>query len=91
MKALAILIALTATAWAHKPSDAHLALAADGAHITGRLDVAVRDLDGALQIDDGDGHITWVSSRPRRRGSPTTCARGWRSTAARSSSAPRSS
>ena len=59
MKALAILIALTATAWAHKPSDAHLTLAADGARVTGRLDVAVRDLDGALQIDDGDGRITW--------------------------------
>jgi len=60
MKALAILIALTATAWAHKPSDAHLALAADGTRVTGRLDVAVRDLDGALQIDDGDGRITWA-------------------------------
>lgn len=59
MKSLLVLIAMTATAWAHKPSDAQLALSADGAHVTGRLDVAVRDLDGALQIDDGDGRITW--------------------------------
>jgi hypothetical protein len=48
-------------AWAHKPSDAHLRLAASGTAITGRLDVAVRDLDGALGLDaDGDGRITWA-------------------------------
>lgn len=48
------------TAWAHKPSDAHLRLAADGDALTGRLDVAVRDLDGALGLDrDGNGEITW--------------------------------
>ena len=59
MKALAILLALTTAAWAHKPSDAHLALHAEGAALDGRLDIAVRDLDGALQIDNGDGTITW--------------------------------
>ena len=49
-----------APAHAHKPSDAHLRLAVDGGAITGRLDVAVRDLDGALGLDgDGDGRITW--------------------------------
>jgi hypothetical protein len=49
-----------APAWAHKPSDAHLQLAADGDAITGRLDVAVRDLDGALGLDgDGNGEVTW--------------------------------
>ena len=48
-------------AWAHKPSDAHLRLAVDGDAITGRLDVAIRDLDGALGLDgDGDGAITWA-------------------------------
>ena len=56
-------------AWAHKPSDAHLRLAADGDTITGRLDVAVRDLDGALGLDaDGNGEITWAelsSAAPR--------------------------
>ena len=59
MKSLLVLIALTSAAWAHKPSDAHLALEPEGARVTGRLDVSVRDLDGALQIDDGDGRITW--------------------------------
>jgi len=59
VKAIAILLALTTAAWAHKPSDAHLALHAEGAALDGRLDIAVRDLDGALQIDNGDGTITW--------------------------------
>ena len=58
----AVAVALAAhPAWAHKPSDAHLRLTADGAQLTGRLDVAVRDLDGALALDaDGDGAITWA-------------------------------
>lgn len=48
------------SAWAHKPSDAHLHLAVDGSVVRGRLDVAVRDLDAALTLDaDGDGRITW--------------------------------
>src|SRR5262245_12345915 len=64
--ALAALVVSCATlaaapAWAHKPSDAHLRLAVDGDTITGRLDVAVRDLDGALGLDgDGNGEITWA-------------------------------
>jgi HupE/UreJ protein len=53
------IVALSGIAQAHKPSDAHLALSADGQTLTGRLDIAVRDLDAALQIDDGDGDITW--------------------------------
>ncbi|HET9990391.1 MAG TPA: HupE/UreJ family protein [Kofleriaceae bacterium] len=57
--AILAVLALSATAWAHKPSDAHLALQRDGAALEGRLDIAVRDLDGALQIDNGDGAITW--------------------------------
>jgi hypothetical protein len=64
MKTLAIAAALLAasagTALAHKPSDAHLRLAVDGARLDGRLDVAVRDLDAALAVDDdGDGDVTW--------------------------------
>ena len=59
-RVLLILMVLAAPAWAHKPSDAHLALAVDGTRVTGRLDVAVRDLDAAVGIDgDGDGEITW--------------------------------
>ncbi len=55
-------VALTATsALAHKPSDAHLQLAVDGNRLTGRLDIALRDLDGALGLDgNGDGAITWA-------------------------------
>jgi hypothetical protein len=66
MKPIAVVAALAswlaaAPAWAHKPSDAHLRLAVDGATITGRLDIAVRDLDGALAVDrDGNGEITWA-------------------------------
>jgi hypothetical protein len=52
---------VAAPAWAHKPSDAHLRLAVDGDTVTGRLDIAVRDLDGALGVDrDGNGEITWA-------------------------------
>ena len=60
MKAIVILLALTSAAWAHKPSDAHLSLHAEDSTLDGRLDIAVRDLDGALQIDNGDGNITWA-------------------------------
>lgn len=60
---------VAAPAWAHKPSDAHLRLGVDGEAITGRLDIAVRDLDGALGLDaDGNGQITWAeltASGPR--------------------------
>jgi len=59
-QALIILLALAGPAWAHKPSDAHLALAVDGDRVAGRLDIAVRDLDAAVGLDaDGDGSITW--------------------------------
>ena len=52
---------VAAPAWAHKPSDAHLRLAVDGDAVAGRLDIAVRDLDAAVGIDDdGDGQITWA-------------------------------
>jgi len=67
--AAAILVGSAGTALAHKPSDAHLRLAVDGARLEGRLDVAVRDLDGALTLDeDGDGDVTWgelLASSPR--------------------------
>jgi hypothetical protein len=60
------------SAWAHKPSDAHLRLAVQGERVDGHLDIAVRDLDGALAIDgNGDGDITWgelSAAAPRIKG-----------------------
>ncbi len=55
---LALLVA--PRAWAHKPSDSYLALEVDGANIHGRWDIALRDIDYALDLDaDGDGKLTW--------------------------------
>ena len=65
----ALVIALASHAWAHKPSDAHLSIAVSGEHLSGTLAVALRDLDGALDLDaDGDGAITWgevLAAEPR--------------------------
>jgi hypothetical protein len=56
-------------AWAHKPSDAQIRLAAGGSTLTGSIEISIRDLDGALAIDsDGNGEITWAevsTSTPR--------------------------
>jgi hypothetical protein len=65
---LALILALLmhAPAQAHKPSDSYLTITlADGA-ITGRWDIALRDLDFAIGLDaDGDGAITWGEVRAR--------------------------
>jgi len=57
----AILLALAASpAFAHKPSDSYLALRVEGAEVRGQWDIALRDLDFAIGLDDnGDGSITW--------------------------------
>jgi hypothetical protein len=57
---------LAGSACAHKPSDSYLTLdVADGA-VSGRWDIALRDLDHALGLDaDGDGLITWGELRSR--------------------------
>ena len=55
-------------AQAHKPSDAYLTLARDGAAITGQWDIALRDLDAAIGLDaNGDGDITWGEVRTQQR------------------------
>jgi len=57
---VALIVLGSHAAWAHKPSDAQLRLAVDGATVRGRIDVAIRDLDGALGLDaDGNGEVTW--------------------------------
>ena len=62
MKRVVVLLCLlvSATAWAHKPSDAHVRLEIAGDELRGRIDVALRDLDAAVGLDsDGDGALTW--------------------------------
>ncbi len=69
---LALLAGLTvflfaSAAHAHKPSDAYLRLAVEGAKVTGRIDLAVRDLDYALGVDgDHDGNVTWGELQSRK-------------------------
>jgi len=64
-RAAALLLALAAPpAFAHKASDAYLQLqlAPDSASL--RVDVALRDLDVALDLDsDGDGRLSWREAR----------------------------
>src|SRR5438445_11220018 len=62
MKALpaALLLLVASSALAHKPSDSYLAIRAEGANLSGQWDIALRDLDFAIGLDDsGDGEITW--------------------------------
>lgn len=54
------LTALMATAQAHKASDAYLQIDAADKGLTLRWDIALRDLDAALDLDsDEDGKLTW--------------------------------
>jgi hypothetical protein len=61
--ALAVLL-FAPRALAHKPSDSYLTLEVEGAVVHARWDIAIRDLDYALDLDaDGDGKITWGELR----------------------------
>lgn len=63
---LALALMLLAPAWAHKPSDSHLQLQAEGDTVRVRWDIALRDLDFVLQLDrDGNGELTWGEVRQR--------------------------
>jgi hypothetical protein len=54
-------------AFAHKPSDSYLGLRAVDATIEGQWDIALRDLDHVLGLDDNqDGAITWGELRAHR-------------------------
>jgi hypothetical protein len=65
-----IAIAVRDPAQAHSASDAYLTLTSDGAIFTGhgeihgQWDIALRDLDFVLKLDDdGDGRVTWGEVR----------------------------
>lgn len=66
MKRLLLLVLLSAPALAHKGSDAYWTLHAGGNAVSGRIDVALRDLDVWLGLDaDGDGQLTWGEVRAK--------------------------
>lgn len=57
-----LLLALSFQALAHKPSDSYLQLdiRSDSAEVAGRWDIALRDLNLLIPLDDNrDGAITW--------------------------------
>ncbi len=66
---LAVLTALLSTLWvtsavAHKASDAYLQLNGGGQATSLRIDVALRDLNVALDLDtNGDGALTWGENK----------------------------
>ena len=68
MKRLAALLflLLPVAAHAHKPSDSYLALQVEGAQLRGQWDIALRDLEYAVGVDEnGDGEITWGELRAK--------------------------
>jgi hypothetical protein len=65
--ALATLTGFSFAAYAHKASDSYLSLRVEGSNITGRWDIALRDLDLAIGLDaNQDGQITWGEVRMRQ-------------------------
>jgi hypothetical protein len=65
--AFTVLFSFALPALAHKPSDSYLTLTVDGAHVEGRWDIALRDLDNVLALDrDASGTLTWGELRGRQ-------------------------
>ncbi len=70
LRRLAVFLGLVG-AWlpgaqAHKPSDSYLSLTVAERAISGRWDIALRDLDFAIGLDaDGNGEIDWGEVRSR--------------------------
>ncbi len=62
--ALVLLVAVAGPASAHKSSDAYLQLSGTATGTSLRVDVALRDLDVALDLDaNADGRLTWGEIR----------------------------
>ncbi len=52
---------------AHKASDAYLTVERSGAELRGQWDIALRDLQNAIDLDaNGDGEITWGEVRAKQ-------------------------
>jgi hypothetical protein len=61
---LACLLLAPPTAYAHKASTSYLRLQVDGASLSGRWDIGLRDLDYAIGLDaSGDGELSWGEVR----------------------------
>ena len=59
-----LLVAWAANVSAHKASTSYLQLRVNGTEVSGRWDIALRDLDYALALDsDGDTLLTWGEVR----------------------------
>ncbi len=59
-----LLIGFVLPAYAHKPSDSYLTINVAGDKVDGQWDIALRDLDVALNLDqDGNGELTWDEVR----------------------------
>jgi HupE/UreJ protein len=62
----ALCLLANSAALSHKPSDSYLTVRADGPAIEGQWDIALRDLDLAVGLDnDGDAILTWGEVRDR--------------------------
>ena len=62
-----LFLMVSGAASAHKPSDSYLVLNVAGKEVTGQWDIALRDLDVAIGLDqDGNGALTWDEVRVRQ-------------------------
>lgn len=60
------LCAYSTLVFGHKPSDSYLSINIQNNHVSGRWDIALRDLDFAIGLDNNDdGAITWGELRSK--------------------------
>jgi len=65
---LVLIVLAAASAQAHTLSNSYLSVVVEGKTLTGRWDIAVRDLEFAVGLDsDDDGAITWKELSSRRK------------------------
>jgi len=67
LRAVLLCCLFAANAWAHKASDSYLTLTQKGSEVVARWDIALKDLDGELDLDaDADGKILWSEVQARQ-------------------------